>query len=315
MAALLGLLPLGLRGYGVYLLSLWALYAIAAIGLNLTLGYAGQVSLGQAAFLGLGAYAAALSVKAGLSFWLAMPAAALVAFAVGLGLGFPALRVRHHYLAFATLGFNALVYLVLRNEEWLTGGNFGIRRIPRPSLRGASLASPLAFYYLCLAALAGVSLAVWLVLRSPWGRAFAALRDNALRAESLGVDVRAYTLLAFALGAGCAGVAGALYAPLVGFVDPTAFGLGTSLSILLMVVVGGAGSFAGPFVGAAIATLVPEWLRVAEAWYLLVYGVLVVALLAWCPGGLLAIPVALRERRALAAEQRALAAARRARPA
>jgi branched-chain amino acid transport system permease protein len=288
--AVLIVLPHGLKSYGIYLLSLWALYAIAAQGLNLTLGYAGQVSLGQAAFLGIGAYTAALLTKAGYSFWMALPGAAVLCFVLGLLLGFPALRVQHHYLAFATLGFNGLVYLVLRNEEWLTGGTFGIRRIPRPELFGLSLRSALDFYYLCLAALVIVTLALWWILRSPWGRAFAALRDNPLRAESLGIDIRAYTLLAFAIGAACAGIAGAFYAPLVQFIDPTPFGLTASLAFLLMVVVGGSGRFFGPFLGAALVTLLPEWLRFAESYYLLVYAILVVILMVWCPGGILAIP-------------------------
>jgi branched-chain amino acid transport system permease protein len=296
--AILISLPHALKSYGIYLLSLWVIYAIAAQGLNLTLGYAGQVSLGQAAFLGIGAYTAALLTKAGFSFWMALPTAAALCFVLGLLLGFPALRVQHHYLAFATLGFNGLVYLVLRNEEWLTGGTFGIRRIARPVLLGIPLRSALDFYYLCLAALVIVTLALWWILRSPWGRAFAALRDNPLRAESLGIDVRAYTLLAFAIGAACAGIAGAFYAPLVQFIDPTPFGLTASLAFLLMVVVGGSGRFFGPFLGAALVTLLPEWLRFAESYYLLVYAILVVILMVWCPGGILAIPDRLRAARA-----------------
>jgi branched-chain amino acid transport system permease protein len=240
-------------------------------------------------------------MKAGYSFWAALPSAAVLCFAVGLLLGFPALRVQHHYLAFATLGFNGLVYLAIRNEEWLTGGTFGIRRIARPELFGVTLRSALGFYYLCLAALVVVTLALWWILRSPWGRAFAALRDNPLRAESLGIDIRAYTLLAFAIGAACAGIAGAFYAPLVQFIDPTPFGLTASLAFLLMVVVGGSGRFFGPFLGAALVTLLPEWLRFAESYYLLVYAILVVILMVWCPGGILAIPDRLRAMRVRAA--------------
>jgi len=290
--------PLGLRNYGVYLASLWCLSTIAALGLNLTLGYAGQVSLGQAAFMGIGAYTAALLMKAGVSFWATLPAATGLCFAVGLLLGFPALRVQHHFLAFATLGFNGIVYLVLRNEEWLTGGNFGISRIVRPSLLGVPLTTPLAYYYLCLAALVAAALVLWWIVRSPWGRAFAALRDNPVRAESLGIDIRGYTLLAFAIGAAAAGFAGAFYAPLLRFIDPTPFGLNASLALLLMVVVGGAGRFWGPFLGAAIVTLLPEWLRFTESWYLVIYGTLVVVLMVYCPGGILALPGRLRARTA-----------------
>ena len=131
--------PLALKNYGVYLLTLWCVYVMAGMGLNLTVGYAGQMSIGHAAFLGIGAYAAAILMKLGWSFWLVLPVAALLCFAAGLVLGFPALRVQHHYLAFATLGFNVLMFLFFRNEEWLTGGTFGISGIPRPAFLGWSL--------------------------------------------------------------------------------------------------------------------------------------------------------------------------------
>src|ERR1700704_744450 len=128
------ILPVFLKSYGIYLMTLLCVYLMAAFGLNLIVGYAGQMSIGQAAFYGIGAYIAAiLMTKMGISFWFALPIAALACFVVGLALGFPALRVQHHYLAFATLGFNVLVFLMMRNEEKLTGGTFGISGIPRPS--------------------------------------------------------------------------------------------------------------------------------------------------------------------------------------
>ncbi len=284
---LLILAPLVLRNYGIYLLSLWALNVVAAMGLNLTLGYAGQVSLAQGAFLGIGAYVSALLTTAGVSFWVAMPLAGLLCFAIGVLLGFPALRVQHHFLAFVTLGFNALVVLVLRNEEWLTGGTYGVSGIVRPQVLGISTFMPLPFYWLCLGFMVLAGLAMYWLVRSPWGRAFEALRENPLRAQSLGVDIRAYTLLAFAIGSAYAGLAGAFYAPLVEFIDPSPFGLRTSLALLLMVVVGGSGRFFGPFLGAALVTLLPEWLRITEGLYLILYALMVMVLMAACPSGLL----------------------------
>src|SRR3954470_9124970 len=142
--------PPFLKSYGIYLFSTWLVFVIATMGLNLTIGYAGQKSLGHAAFFGIGAYTVAILTKAGLSFWLALPLAMLECFVVGLAIGFPALRVQALYLAFATLGFNTAVWLVLRNEEWLTGGTFGINGIPRPGLLGFSLQKNLAFYYFVL---------------------------------------------------------------------------------------------------------------------------------------------------------------------
>lgn len=287
----------------VYLLTLYLVYLIATMGLNLTVGYAGQMSLGHAAFLGIGAYIAAIALKAGVPFLLVVPIAAIACFALGLALGFPALRVQHHYLAFATLGFNVLVFLVMRNEEKLTGGTFGISGIPRPTIF-VDLSGHLAYFYFTLGALLLVGFALWWLLRSPWGRAFAALRDNPIRAESLGVNITAYTLLAFAIGAACAGIAGVFYASLVEFIEPGPFHFSTSLMMLLAVIVGGSGKFFGPVIGTVIIVLLPEllrgstlpWLKFMQTWYLAVFGLAVVVLMIWLPGGLLSIPDKFRRR-------------------
>ena len=271
-AAVLVVVPQFLKNYGVYLLTYWLIYIIATMGLNLTVGYAGQKSLGHAAFFGIGAYTVAIMMKAGLSFWLGLPTAMLICFVVGIILGFPALRVQTIYLAFATLGFNTAIWLVMRNEEWLTGGTFGINNIARPSLFGFSLDGNVPYYYLVLGVTALLAALLWGLLRSPWGKAFTALRDNPIRAESLGVDTRSYTLLSFAIGAVYAGIAGALFASLVQFIEPAPFTVGASIMMYLMVVVGGPGYFLGPVLGAAVGVILPEWLRFAQAWYLFVFG-------------------------------------------
>lgn len=297
--AALGLLaaPQFLKNYGTYLLTYWFIFIIAIMGLNLTVGYAGQKSLGHAAFFGIGAYTVAILLKAGLSFWLGLPLAALLCCIVGLILGFPALRVQTIYLAFATLGFNTAVWLVMRNEEWLTGGTFGINNIPRPSLAGLSLEGNKVYYYFALAMVVLLAALLRGLLRSPWGKAFTALRDNPIRAESLGVDIRSYTLLSFAIGAAYAGVAGGLFACLVQFIEPAPFTVSASIMMYLMVVVGGAGYFVGPVVGAAVGVLLPEWLRFAQAWYLFAFGTAVVLLMIWLPDGLLSIPDRIKARR------------------
>ncbi|HEY6176953.1 MAG TPA: branched-chain amino acid ABC transporter permease [Kofleriaceae bacterium] len=304
MAALL-VLPPFLRSYGIYLVSYWLVFVIATMGLNLTVGYAGQASLGHAGFLGIGAYSVAIVMKAGASFWLGLPLAAALCFVIGLGLGFPALRVQTIYLAFTTLGFNVAVWLVMRNEEWLTGGTSGINDVGRPSLFGLSLAGNLAYYYFLLAIAAVVAALLWGLLRSPWGKAFTAVRDNPIRAESVGVDVQTYTLLSFAIGASCAGIAGALFASLVQFVEPTPFSLSVSFMMYLMVVVGGSGYFFGPALGAVVGVLLPEWLRFAQGWYLVAFGIAVVLVMLWLPGGLLSIPDRLQARGAAGARRRA----------
>ncbi len=304
--------PPFLKNYGVYLFSYWLVFVIATMGLNLTVGYAGQKSLGHAAFFGIGAYTVAILMKAGLSFWVGLPVAMAGCFLIGLGLGFPALRVQTIYLAFATLGFNTAVWLVMRNEEWLTGGTFGINNIARPGLFGFSLDGNLAYYYFVLGMTVLLAALLWGLLRSPWGKAFTALRDNPIRAESLGVNIQAYTLLSFAIGAVYAGIAGALFASLVQFIEPAPFTVGASIMMYLMVVVGGPGYFFGPLLGSAVGVLLPEWLRFAQAWYLFVFGVAVILLMRWLPDGLLSIPDRLRAKRLAreASAARAAAAAR-----
>lgn len=293
---MLGAPPL-LKSYGVYLFTYWVVFTIATMGLNLTVGYAGQKSLGHAAFLGIGAYTVAILMHAGVSFWLGLPAAMLLCFVVGLLLGFPALRVQAIYLAFATLGFNTAVWLVMRNEEWLTGGSFGINDIARPSLFGFALDDALAYYYFVLGVALVMGLLLWGLLRSPWGKAFTALRDNPIRAESLGINIRRYTLLSFAIGAVYAGVAGALFASLVQFIEPAPFAISGSIMMYLMVVVGGPGYFLGPLLGSAVGVLLPEWLRFAQAWYLFAFGSAVVLLMLWLPDGLLSLPSRIAARR------------------
>ena len=311
VALALLLTPHFLRSYGIYLLTSWLVYIIATMGLNLTVGYAGQKSLGHAAFFGIGAYTVAILMKAGISFWIGLPMAATVCFVVGLILGFPALRVQTIYLAFATLGFNTAVWLVMRNEEWLTGGTFGINNIARPSLFGFSLESNLAYYHFVLAVAVLLAVLLWGLLRSPWGKAFTALRDNPIRAESLGVDIRSYTLLSFAIGAAYAGVAGALFASLVQFIEPAPFTVLASIMMYLMVVVGGPGYFFGPVLGAAVGVILPEWLRFAQAWYLCVFGAAVVVLMIWLPDGLLSLPNRIKARRQSREASAARAAAAR----
>jgi len=293
---LLLFVPPFLKNYGIYLFTYWAIFVIANMGLNLTVGYAGQKSLGHAAFMGIGAYTVAIMMKAGFSFWIGLPVGALGCFVIGLGLGFPALRVQSVYLGFATLGFNTLVWLFLRNEAWLTGGTFGINGIDRPRIFGLGLDGNLRYYYFVLAFALVFGFLLWRLLHSPWGKAFTALRDNPIRAESLGVNIQAYTLLSFAIGAMYAGIAGGLLASLVQFIEPLPFAVGASIMMYLMVVVGGSGYFLGPLLGSAVGVVLPEWLRFVQGWYLFVFGIAVVLLMLWLPDGLLSIPDRLRAR-------------------
>ena len=189
-------------------------------------------------------------------------------------------------MAFVTLAFNLLVFLVLNNEEGLTEGSRGIR-IPRDDVTvfGIDLFSSRNYYYFCLAFLVAATALVWWIVRSPWGRAFKALRDNPARAASLGVDVRTYTLLAFSISAGLAGVAGGLYARLIEFVDPRGFYIGQSFDFFLATVVGGLGTLVGPFIGVSFITVLTDRLRIAGDYYRVWFGMFVVVMMLVAPKG------------------------------
>lgn len=293
---LLAVAPVGQGNYAIYILCMWLIYGIAAMGLNLTLGYAGQISLAQASFMGIGAYVTALLTLAGWPWLAAMPLGVLLCFVVGLALGFPALRVQGHFLAFVTLAFNTLFFLVARNEDWLTGGANGLSGMPRPKFWLFDTAGQVPFYYFTLIVFVVAAALLYGIVRSPWGRAFKALRENPVRAESLGLDTRWITLLAFAIGSAYAGLAGALVTPLVQYIDPNAFAFEQSLRVLLMVVVGGAGFFWAPLLGAAVVIMLPEVLRFTEGYYLMIYAVMVIVLMVFCPSGLIGLGGRLRDR-------------------
>src|SRR5207245_1716625 len=221
-------------------------FAMLAIGLNLTLGYAGQISLCHAAFMAFGSYAVAILGQRGVPFEIGLVIGVTVAFAWGLVLGFPALKVKHHYLAMVTLGFNIIVFLVLRNWESLTGGSFGISNVARPAWGRLSFQPDRAYYFYILAWAAVVVAVAYWILTSRWGRAFRAIRENEMRAEVVGVNLRNYKLMAFAVGAAYAGMGGALFAPLVGYIDPGAYTLDRSIQFLMMVVLGELLGLIGP---------------------------------------------------------------------
>ncbi len=286
---LLAVLPLGLEQYKLYVASLTLVYLIMAIGLNLTLGYAGQISLAHGAFMAFGAYTVAILAQRGVPFELGLTLGAVVAFGWGLLVGFPALKVKHHFLAMVTLGFNIMVFLVLRNWESLTGGSFGISGIARPVWGPIAFRSDRAYYVYILGWAALVVGSAYWILGSRWGRAFRAIRENEMRAEALGVSLRSYKLMAFAIGAGYAGIGGALFAPLLGYIDPGAFTLDRSIQFLMMVVMGGLGRFEGPFIGAILVTALPEVLRASEGMYLVIYALAVILMMLFMPRGLVGV--------------------------
>jgi branched-chain amino acid transport system permease protein len=273
--------------YLLHIAILSGFFIILAVSLNLIVGYCGQVSLGHAAFYGLGAYTSALlTIHWHLPFLLALLVAALVAGVFGLGLGIPTLRLKDDYLAIVTLGFGVIIDIVLLNLE-ITGGPDGLSRIPIPELLGLNFRQK-GWYLLLVACFVGFTL--WFIYRlvnSRHGRALKAIRDHEITARVMGINTAAYKIAMFTLSAALAGLAGSLYAHYITFINPESFGLHTSILILTMVVLGGMGSILGSVVGACTLTVLPELLRRFADYQDLAYGALLIVLLIWRPQGLL----------------------------
>ena len=273
--------------YLLHLAILAGIYIILTVSINLIIGYAGQVSLGHAAFYGIGAYTSALvALNWHFPFPLAALSAVLVAGACGLGLGLPTLRLKEDYLAIVTLGFGVIVDLVFLNLE-ITGGPDGLPGIPSPSFFGLSFRPAGPYLILVAVAVLLVLVFTYRLVNSYHGRALRAIRDHEVTAQVMGINTPAYKIVIFTLAAGLAGLAGSLYAHYITFINPETFGLHTSILILTMAVLGGMGSMAGSVLGAVILTALPEVLRQFQAYQDLLYGALLVGLLILRPEGIL----------------------------
>lgn len=274
--------------YLLHVLILCALYAIPAVGLNLMLGYTGLVSLGHMAFAGVGAYAAAvLMVDARLGFWLALAAGVLAAGAAGAAIGAICLRFRTHFFMIVTLAFGLMLYSVMNNWDEVTRGAAGFPGIPRPAPLGSFSFGPLSnFYYLALGAALTAFAVQWIVVRSDFGRVLVAIRQDERLAQARGVNAMLYKTAIFALGSAIAGLGGVLHVSFLRVAAPATFSLAESINAVLIVIVGGAGSLGGPALGALVFVGLPEYLRVAAEWRLVVFGVLLVLIMRFAPHGL-----------------------------
>ena len=239
------------------------IYGIVGLGLMLLSGFTGQFSLGHAAFLGVGAYTQAALTGMGMPFPLALVVAAAVSAFVGVIVGLPALRLKGIYLGIATLAFGFIVEEVFARWESVTGGNAG-KHVKAPDLFGWKLDSGESFYYLCLVLAVLATLAILNLLRSPTGRAFVAIRDSEISAQSMGIHLARYKTLSFALSAALAGIGGALYAHKIQFLSPEQFSIIQSIDLLLMVVIGGLGSIHGAFLGAIFLIVMPQLISLGK---------------------------------------------------
>jgi branched-chain amino acid transport system permease protein len=296
LIAMLLIAPFVLAEYWLAQLSFVLIYSIVGLGLMLLAGFTGQVSIGHAAFMGVGAYAQAYLTNHGIPFFVALAMGMTLSAVVGVIVGAPALRVKGIYLGIATLAFGFIVEEVFARWEDVTGGNAGLNVKP-PEIFGFKLDTDLSFYYLCLGLCVIVTLGVLNLLRAPTGRAFVAIRDSEISAQSMGINLARYKGLAFAISAAVAGIAGALYAHKMRFITPDQFSLIQSIDLLLLVVVGGLGFVHGAFLGAIFLITLPQLIALGKDYLpdaiggaaglqAVIYGVVLVAFVLFEPLGL-----------------------------
>lgn len=284
-------------GYLMNVLVFVGINTMLAIALNLLLGYAGQISLGHAGFFGLGAYLSGIMTTAySLDPWVAMPLAAAAVGCLAGVIGFPVLKLRGHYLAMATLGLGIIIFIIFNETVDLTGGPSGLSSIPNLKLAGITFDSDVKNYYLIWTVSLAVMLFALNLANSRVGRALRAVHDSEIAAQVLGVNARILKVQIFALSAVISSLAGSLYAHTMTFISPASFGFNFSIELLTMVVIGGLGSIYGSFLGAALLTLLPEILRGANDYDIIIYGGLLVVMVMFMPGGLVrGVPAVFRK--------------------
>ncbi|GAC1405777.1 MAG: branched-chain amino acid ABC transporter permease [Candidatus Velthaea sp.] len=293
-------LPVIFRGndYVLNLCVVAGVYSIVVMGLGILLGWAGQMSLAQAAFLGIGAYTSAyFTTHFGLNFWEALPLSVLMSALVGVAVGYPCLRLSGHYLALATIGFGIITQLVLINWKDVTNGSDGITGIPAPPPLGPLTFDSYGMYFYIV--LVFVVIAAYIAARiksTRVGRAMEAIRENELAAGAMGINTTRYKILAFVLAGSYAGLAGSLLAHSIKFISPDSYSFDQSVVFLVMLILGGSSSIGGAILGAALLTFLPEVLRPLKNSYIMVYGAAVVAMIIFMPQGLAGLIAALTKR-------------------
>lgn len=283
--------------YHLDLLTTVGIYALLAMGLNVSVGMTGLLNLGYAAFFAIGAYAyALLNIHWHWPFWAGLPAAGIFSMAFGFLIGMPSIRVRGDYLAITTLGFGEIVRITFNNLDSWTGGPNGLLGISRPNFFGYAFSvNPTPYYYLVLALLALTAFFLFRMTSSKIGRALVAIREDELAASCMGVPVLHVKLLAFGVSSFIAGIAGAVFASKQTIVTPDSFDFVLSVLLLAMVVLGGMGSLWGAILGAVTLGLLPELLRSFAAYRMLLFGLLMILMMVFRPQGILGSPLIRRE--------------------
>ncbi len=275
--------------YWLYSGSLIFIYIIMTMGLNLLVGFGGQISIGQASFLAIGAYTSAIcTIALGMPFWLTLPLSGVFTALIGFFVGLPAVRLSGHLLAVATLGFGAAIPELLLKWDTLTGGFSGLT-LDKPSIFGFSFDTDFKMYYLLLVVTVVITWLIYNLIRSRFGRAFIAIRESEVAATATGINVPFYKVLMFTISAFYTGIAGGLYANFVGYITPHDFNISISLIVLAMVVLGGVASIPGSYLGAMLLTMIPQLTSGIPGLSLILMGVAMVLIILFLPNGLISI--------------------------
>jgi len=288
LAVIVAVLPAVFKGgYLMNVLVFVGIHSMLAVALNLLLGYAGQISLGQAGFFGMGAYLSGiLTTTYGINPWLGMIIAAAAVGFIAFLIGFPVLKLKGHYLAMATLGLGIIMYIVFNEAVSYTGGPSGLSGIPNLSVQGYLFDNDVKNYYLIWGATLLIILLSLNLVHSRIGRALRSIHDSEVAARVMGVNARLLKVQVFTLSACISALAGSFYAHTMGFIAPASFGFNFSVELVTMVIIGGLASIYGSLLGAVLLTLLPELLRAFQDYDIIVYGLLLIVMTMFMPGGL-----------------------------
>ncbi|WP_343210629.1 branched-chain amino acid ABC transporter permease [Anaerolentibacter hominis] len=283
--------------YNALIISLAGIYAIATTGLDLLFGYTGQISFGHAAFFAIGSYGTTLlSMRLGIPTLLSVILASVIAMAAGIVIALPASKLVKHFLSLLTIAFGQIIYLLVNSWSGLTGGAGGISGIPDFNLFGLELNTNRSYMVFIWILAAVILLVKQNIIHSRVGRGFIAIRENTHAAQGMGVNVRYYKIMAFAISAAMAGLAGAMYAHLVGFISPETYNATQSTLFMTMLLFGGIATASGPFVGAAILLLVKEVFQSFASYQVLIYGIFILIVLFFFPNGTVGILKSIKAR-------------------
>jgi len=276
--------------YFLLLACIIGIYIIVVSGLDILVGYSGQISIGHAAFYAIGAYASViLNVRLGINVWFSIVLGGIITVLMAVCIAIPSVKLVHHFLAMLTIAFGEVINAIIVNWREVTGGHTGLMNIPPPKIGSLIFDNNFSYFYIVYIFVIIFLISKQRIVHSRTGRALKAIRESEIAADGLGINIRFYKVLAFSVSAFYAGFAGGLYAYLINFISPQTFTLDQSIIFLTMVLLGGSGSFMGPIIGSIVLTLIIEYLQIISYYQTLVYGLFLLIIAMYFPSGTISL--------------------------